>query len=108
MNKIKISLRKIEYYCHRYLIKMRKFKVSFLFRVSMFRGLIDRFHAQNVTIISLPVPVTGRRFCTVPLEYSKNIVLWADLHGCQIKGMDNNISKLFYWLMAWKLTSFPW
>ena len=101
MNKIQISLWKIEYYCHRYLMKM-------IFRVSMFRGLIDRFHAQNVTIISLPVPVTGRRFCTVPLEYSKNIVLWANLHGCQIKGMDNNISKLFYWLMAWKLTSFPW
>ena len=74
----------------------------------MFRGLIDRFHAQNVTVISLPVPVTGRTFRIIPMEYSNKKVLWAELYGCQIKGMDNDISELFYWLIAWNLTSFLW
>ena len=73
----------------------------------MFRGLIDRFHAQNVTVISLPVPVTDRTFRIVPLEYSNNEVLWAELYSCQIKGMDNDISELFYCLIAWNFTSFP-
>ena len=61
----------------------------------MFRGLIDRFHAQNVTVISLPVLVTGRSFRIVLFEYSNNKVLRAELYGCQVKGMDNDISESF-------------
>ena len=74
----------------------------------MFRGLIDRLHEQNVTVISLPVPVTDRTFRIAPLEYSNNEVLWAELYSCQIKAMDNDVSELFYFLIAWNFTSFPW